>query len=171
MSNTTTDCLLNSLAGPLQDLVKREKAIVTSQYSALELKIKSLEEQVAFQQNQVDAAQKDAQEWKKRYELSINDYKIASDSAAAQHTFLQKKVTTLEERSTTTSSKLEVAKKEASEWQSKYQHLLDNQRKEEERIASELKNLQVRCSTEKSCNLILTEIVSLQSISVVRDRR
>lgn len=142
--------LQKSLAGPLQDLVKRENAKVTSQYSALELKIKSLEEQVAFQQKQVDAAQKDAQEWKKRYELSINDYKKASDSAAAQHAFLQKKVTTLEERSTTTASKLEVAKKEASEWQSKYQHLLDNQRKDEERIASELKNLQNRCTTAEA---------------------
>lgn len=171
MLNTTTDCLLNSLAGPLQDLVKRENAKVTSQYSALELKIKSLEEQVAFQQMQVDAAQKDAQEWKKRYEVSINDYKKASDSAAAQHAILQKKVTTLEERSTTTAFKLEAAKKEASGWQSTYQNLLDNQRKEEERIASEMKNLQVQCSTEYCCILNFLETVSLQSIPAVRDRR
>lgn len=102
-----------------------------------------MEEKVAFAQKQVDAAQKGSQDWKKRYESSINDYKEASDSAATQHAIIQKKVTTLEERHTTVTSKLEATKKEAAEWQSKYQHLLNEQRKVEERIATEMKILQV----------------------------
>lgn len=148
MSNIATDYQDNSLTGPLQDLVNRENGKILSEYSALELQIKSLEEKVAFAQKQVDSAQKGAEDWKKRYELSINDYKKSTDSAAAQHAIIQKKVTTLEERHTTTTSKLETTKKEAAEWQSKYQHVLAEQRIEEERIAAEMKVLQVQCSTK-----------------------
>jgi len=147
------------LAGPLQDLVKRENSKIISEYSALELQIKSLDEKVAFAEKQVDAAQKSAEEWKKRYEESINDYKKASDSAATQHAIIQKKVTTLEERHTTITSKLEVTKKEASEWQSKYQHLLNEQRKEEERIAAEMKALQVQFLMKYGCILIVIRLV------------
>lgn len=147
MLNIATDYEDNSLAGPLQDLVKRENGRILSAHSALELQIKSLEEKIAFAQKQVDAAQKSAQDWKKRYELSISDYKKATDSAAAQHAITQKKVTALEERHTTMASKLEATKKEAAEWQSKYQHVLNEQRKEEERVASEMKVLQVQCLT------------------------
>ena len=157
MSNIATDYQDNSLAGPLQDLVKRENGKIVSEYSGLELQIKSLEEKVAFAQKQVDAAKKSAQDWKTRYELSISDYKKATDSAAAQHTIIQKKVTTLEERHTTMTSKLEVAKKEAAEWQSKYQHVLNEQRIEEERIATEMKALQVQffMKAERLPNVII----------------
>jgi predicted nucleic acid-binding Zn-ribbon protein len=157
MSDIATDYQLNSLTGPLQDLVKRENGKIISQCSALELQIKSLEEQVAFAHKQVDAAQKDAQEWKKHYELSINDYKKASDNAATQRAIIQKKVTTREERSATITSKLEATKKEAVEWQSKYQHLFNDHRKEEERIASEMKALQVQCLIKYECILLLLD--------------
>lgn len=138
----------DSLSGPLQDLVKRENGKVIAEYSALQLQIKSMEEEVSFTHKQVDAAQKNAQEWKKRYELSINDYKKASESTATQHAILQKKVITLEERHNTVTSKLEAAKKQAAEWQSKYQHLLNERRIDDEGIAAEMKVLQVNCSTE-----------------------
>jgi chromosome segregation ATPase len=141
--NIATDYEDNSLAGPLQDLVKRENGRILSAHSALELQIKSLEEKIAFAQKQVDAAQKSAQDWKKRYELSISDYKKATDSAAAQHAIMLKKVTVFEERHTTMASKLEATKKEAAEGQSKYQHVLN----EQERVASEMKVLQVQCLT------------------------
>lgn len=133
----------NSLTGPLQDLVNRERATMVAECSALELKLRSMEEKVALAQNQADAAQKDAQEWKKRYEQSIHDYQRSSESAAAQYSTLQRKVTTLEERHATTMTKLEETKREASEWQFKFDHLVTDHKKEEERISSEMKALQV----------------------------
>lgn len=142
--------LQKSLSGPLQDLVKRENGKVIAEYSALQLQIKSMEEEVSFTHKQVDAAQKNAQEWKKRYELSINDYKKASESTATQHAILQKKVITLEERHNTVTSKLEAAKKQAAEWQSKYQHLLNERRIDDEGIAAEMKVLQNRCTTAEA---------------------
>ncbi|KAG0631284.1 hypothetical protein M758_1G241000 [Ceratodon purpureus] len=142
--------LQKSLAGPLQDLVKRENGKILSEKSALELQIKSMEEKVAFAQKQVDTAQKGVQDWKKRYEVSVNDYQKATESAAAQHATLQKKVLTLEERHSTTTSRMEAMKKESVELQSKYQHVLNERRIEEERTAAELKVLQNRCTTAEA---------------------
>jgi chromosome segregation ATPase len=142
--------LRNSLAGPLEDLVKREKDTIRAEYSALELQNKSMEEKFAFGHKQVESAQKDAQDWKKRYESSINDAKKSSESAATQHAIMQKRITTLEERHTTITSQMDEIKKEASEWRSKYEQLLNEHRMEHERSAAENKLVLNRCTISET---------------------
>ena len=132
-----------SLAGPIHDLVKRASDRAAAEYSSLEMKGRSMEERLAFTARQTDTAQRDAQEWKKRYEMSMNDYKKSTENATAQYSALQKKVTTLEERRGNLGTQLESAKKQASDWQSKYQQILSERRAEEERLNSEVAGLQV----------------------------
>lgn len=161
-SNLIDSGILYSLDGPLQDLVNREHDKAAAEYSSLELKMRSMEEKVSFATKQSEAAQKDAQEWKKRYELSMSDYKKSSESSAAQYATLQSKVTTLEERHSTTTIQMEKSKKEASEWQSKYEHILVEQRNEEERAASELKVLQVKTAIHFKKHLTLCSFCKFQ---------
>ena len=132
-----------SLTGPLQDLVIRASDRLTAQYSSLEIKFSSMEETVYLAQNQAEAAQKDAHEWKKRYELAMADYKKASENSSFQYSALHKKVTTFKERQAVLTTELEETRKEASEWQVKYERLLLERQRDEERLTYQLKSLQV----------------------------
>lgn len=134
---------LASLTGPLQDLVIRARDRLTAQYLSLEIKFSSMEETVYLAQNQAEAAQKDAHEWKKRYELAMADYKKASENSSFQYSALQKKVTTFKERQAVLTTELEETRKEASEWQVKYERLLLERQRDEERLTYQLKSLQV----------------------------
>ena len=109
-----------------------------------------MEERLAFSSKQTEAAQRDAQDWKKRYENIMNDYNRASENSAAQYSTLQKKVTSLEERRTVLGTQLEGAKKEAADWQSKFESFFAARRAEEERLNSEIASLQVFYNWRKS---------------------
>lgn len=135
-----------SLAGPIHDLVKRASDKAASDYSSLELKGRSIEERLAFSAKQTEAAQRDAQDWKKRYENIMTDYNRATESSTAQIAALQKKVSSLEERRLSLTTQVESAKVEAGNWQSKYEQLLSARRIEEERLKSDVASLQVRGS-------------------------
>jgi hypothetical protein len=142
--------LQKSLAGSLHDLVKRVSDRAAAEYSSLEIQRQSLAERVAFAGKQADAAQRDAQEWKKRYEMSIVDYRKSSENSAAQYAALQRKVTALEEKCSSLASKFEGAKKESSDWQSKYEHLLSERQTDQERMGSEYAAIQNRCRTAEA---------------------
>uniref|UniRef100_A9TME2 Predicted protein n=1 Tax=Physcomitrium patens TaxID=3218 RepID=A9TME2_PHYPA len=133
-----------SLAGPIHDLVKRASDKAATEYQNLVLKGRSMGERLAFSAKQTEAAQRDAQDWKKRYENIMNDYNRASENAAAQYANVQKKVTSLEEKRATLLTQLESAKKEAFDWQSKYEQNLSVQRAETDRLNSEVASLQVK---------------------------
>lgn len=124
-------------------MVIRASDRLTAQYSSLEIKFSSMEETVYLAQNQAEAAQKDAHEWKKRYELAMADYKKASENSSFQYSALQKKVTTFKERQAVLTTELEETRKEASEWQVKYERLLLERQRDEERLTYQLKSLQV----------------------------
>lgn len=148
--------LVCSLAGPLHDLVKRAGDKAAAEYASLELQLRSMEEKVAFATNQADAARRDSQQWKKQYEVSMSDYQKLSENSATQYANIQKKVTTLEERHTTSVTKYESAKKEGTEWQTKYEKLVAQHRSDEERFKSDFGALQVNslhslCSKKKNC--------------------
>ena len=100
-------------------------------------------ERLAFSAKQTEAAQRDAQDWKKRYENIMNDYNRASENAAAQYANVQKKVTSLEEKRATLLTQLDGAKKEAFDWQAKYEQYLSAQKAETERLNTEVASLQV----------------------------
>ena len=55
-------------------------------------------ERLPFSAKQTEAAQRDAQDWKKRHETTMNDYNRASENASSQYAFVQKEVTALEEK-------------------------------------------------------------------------
>jgi hypothetical protein len=123
--------------------VKRASDKAASDYSSLELKGRSMEERLAFSAKQTEAAQRDAQDWKKRYENIMSDYNRATESSTAQNAALQKKVSSLEERRLSLTTQVESAKVEAGNWQSKYEQLLSARRIEEERLKSDVASLQV----------------------------
>lgn len=124
-------------------MVIRASDRLTAQYSSLEIKFSSMEETVYLAQNQAEAAQKDAHEWKKRYELAMADYKKASENSSFQYSALHKKVTTFKERQAVLTTELEETRKEALEWQVKYDRLLLERQRDEERLTYQLKSLQV----------------------------
>ncbi len=132
-----------SLAGSLRDLVKRASDRAAAEYSSLEIQGRSMVERLAFAGKQAEAAEWDAQEWKKRYEMSLVDYRKSAENSAAQYAALQWKVTSLEEKSSNLGRKLEGSKKESLDWQSKYEHLLIERQTDQERMGSEYAAIQV----------------------------
>ncbi|BBN10139.1 guanylate-binding protein 1/3/4/7 [Marchantia polymorpha subsp. ruderalis] len=142
--------LMKSLNGPLHDLVKRASDKAATEYATLELKFRSSAERITFIEKQTESAQRDAQEWKKRYESSLDTYKASSEKAAAQYAALQSKYSSLEERRASLSSQLEEARKEVADWRSKYDHLLTDRKSEDERLSSEHASLQSRCTSAEA---------------------
>ncbi|KAL2611319.1 hypothetical protein R1flu_023011 [Riccia fluitans] len=142
--------LLKCLNGPLLDLVKRSSDRAAAEYSTLELKFRSSAERITFIEKQTEAAQRDAQEWKKRYESSLDSYKASTEKAASQYAALQSKYSSLEERRASLLLQLEEARKEVADWRSKYNHLLAERRSEDERLGSEHAALQSRCTSAEA---------------------
>jgi chromosome segregation ATPase len=142
--------LQKTLAGSLHDLVKRASDRAAAEYSSLEIQGRSMVERLAFAGKQAEAAEWDAQEWKKRYEMSLVDYRKSAENSAAQYAALQWKVTSLEEKSSNLGRKLEGSQKESLDWQSKYEHLLIERRTDQERMGSEYAAIQNRCSTAEA---------------------
>ena len=151
--------LQKSLAGPIHDLVKRASDKAAAEYSSLVLKGRSMGERLAFSAKQTEAAQRDAQDWKKRYENIMNDYNRASENAATQYANVQKKVTSLEEKNSTLSNQLESARKETVDWKSKYEQYLSAQRAETERLNAEIASFQVLNNVGITIHLILTSCI------------
>ncbi|KAL3682521.1 hypothetical protein R1sor_000543 [Riccia sorocarpa] len=142
--------LMKCLNGPLLDLVKRSSDRAAAEYATLELKFRSSAERITFMEKQAEAAQRDAQEWKKRYESSLDNYKASTDKSASQYAALQGKYSSLEERRASLVSQLEEARKEVADWRSKYDHLLSSRRSEDERLSSEHAALQSRCTSAEA---------------------
>eukprot|EP00249_Psilotum_nudum_P023424 c28867_g1_i1 orf=314-3514(+) len=137
--------LQQSLEGPLADLTKRWGDQRAADNAAFQLKCRSLEDRLSLLGKQLDAAQRDAQDWKRRYETMIVDYKSSSEESTARYSALQNKYSTLEERCATLSHQLEVARKDSLDWRNKHANLISERQIEEERITSEITALQSRC--------------------------
>lgn len=155
-----------SFAGPVQDLVKRASDKAAAEYSSLVLKGRSLGERLAFSSKQTEAAQRDAQDWKKRYENIMNDYNRASENAASQYANVQKKVTSLEEKNSTLSAQLEGARKESYDWKSKYEQYHFAQRAETERLNAEIASFQVL----QSCGFYYAFVVEVTYLNQIFER-
>lgn len=142
--------LQQSLEGPLSDLIKKWIDQKTANNSALQLKCRSLEDRLVLLGKQLDSAQRDAQEWRRRFEGLASEHKSASEESDSRYNSLQTKYSALEERSATLSYQLEVSRKEASDWRSKYDQMLSSQRAEEDRIGGEIVALKSRCSSAEA---------------------
>ncbi|XP_002972590.2 guanylate-binding protein 1 [Selaginella moellendorffii] len=139
-----------SLEGSISDLFKKISHQAASQASSLDLKCRSLEDKLALTGRQIEAAQRESMDWKRRYEAAIADYKSSSELSAGQYASLQSKLGKSEEKRVSLAQQLEVALKEALEWQKKFEHASGDRRLVEERQRSELSALQSRCSAAEA---------------------
>ncbi|KAJ7539848.1 hypothetical protein O6H91_11G111700 [Diphasiastrum complanatum] len=138
--------LQQSLEGPLLDVVKRASDQAATQNAVLELRCRSLEEKASLIEKQVAAFQKDALEWKKRYETAMEDYKSTSELTSSQYLTLQNKLTKVEEKAASLSQQLDASIKEAAEWRSKYTNIISEHHAQEERSGAEYASLQSKYS-------------------------
>lgn len=142
--------LQQSFEGPLSDLVKKWNDQKTTDNSSLQLKCRSLEDRLVLLGKQLDSAQRDVQEWKRRFETSGSEHKSFAEESETRYSLLQNKYSILEEKSATLSYQLEVVRKEATEWRNKFDHLLSSRKAEEERIVGENAALRSRCSSAEA---------------------
>ncbi|KAJ7539141.1 hypothetical protein O6H91_11G078500 [Diphasiastrum complanatum] len=142
--------LQQSLQSSLHDVFKREHDQALSKHTALELKCRSMEDKISLISRQADAAQRDSQEWKRRYETAMADFKSTSEHSSTQNAALQNKISKIEEKCISLSEQLEAAMKEAAEWRSKYDHIAADSRTEKERRGAELMALQSKYSAAEA---------------------
>lgn len=142
--------LQQSFEGPLSDLVKKWNDQKSTDNSSLQLKCRSLEDRLVLLGKQLDSAQRDVQEWKRRFETSGSEHKSFAEESETRYNVLQNKCSTLEEKSATLSYQLEVVRKEASDWRSKFDSLLSSRKADEDRIVGENAALKSRCSSAEA---------------------
>ncbi|KAH7284894.1 hypothetical protein KP509_33G001500 [Ceratopteris richardii] len=142
--------LQQSFEGPLSDLVKKWTDQKTTDNMSLQLKCRSLEERLILLGKQLDAAQRDVQEWKKRFETAGIEHKAFSEESESRYAVLQNRYSNLEENAASLSYDLEVVRKEVSDWRSKYESLLSSQKADEDRLAGENMALKSRCSAAEA---------------------
>lgn len=138
--------LQHSLEGPLLDITKRWSHENSAENDALQLKCQSLEDKLSNLGKQLDSAKKDAQEWKRRYEAIAADSKSSAEAASARYITLQKTHNSMEEKFMSQTAQLEAYRKEASDWRSKYEHLMSERQAEEKQMGLDIVTLQSRCS-------------------------
>ena len=93
--------LFNSFEGPILDFIVKSNQQISVDNADLQLNNESLEDRLVLLGKQLNASQKEGQEWKRRFELLGSEYE------------------SLEEKSSSLSYQLEGSKKEAADWQSK----------------------------------------------------
>ncbi|MCO5582076.1 hypothetical protein L7F22_035967 [Adiantum nelumboides] len=142
--------LQQSFEGPLSDLVKKWNDQKATDNTSLQLKCRSLEERLLLLGKQLDSAQRDVQDWKRRFETAGTEHKAFAEESESRYSLLQNKYSSLEENAASLSYQLEIVRKEASDWRSKYDHLLSTRKAEEDRLVGENAALQSRCSSAEA---------------------
>ncbi|KAI5059872.1 hypothetical protein GOP47_0024292 [Adiantum capillus-veneris] len=142
--------LQQSFEGPLSDLVKKWTDQKATDNTSLQLKCRSLEERLLLLGKQLDSAQRDVQDWKRRFETLGIEHKAFAEESDSRYSLLQNKYSNLEENAASLSYQLEIVRKEASDWRSKYDHLLSTRKAEEDRIVGENAALKSRCSSAEA---------------------
>ncbi|CAO2823888.1 unnamed protein product [Amaranthus hypochondriacus] len=142
--------LLQSLEGPIADLVRKRIDQVSSEKSSLSLKCRSMEDKMNLLNKQLEANEKSKADYLKRYEDVLNEKKKVADEYMSHITSLQSKCSSLEERSSSLLKSLESVKYESSEWKRKYEHVLSKHKDEEEQASAERAALKSRSSAAEA---------------------
>ncbi|KAL2244419.1 guanylate-binding protein 1 [Sesamum indicum] len=135
-----------SFEGPLLDLIKRQMDQIGTEKSSLALKCRSIEEKLNLLNKQLEASEKYKSEYLKRYEDAINDKKRLGDDYMSRITNLQKKCSSLEEKSSNLSKTLDTARQEVMDWKRKYELVFSKQKAEEEQFSAEVAMLRSKSS-------------------------
>lgn len=149
ISNSMSDLLRStsgSLEGPLPGITKRMNNQATADSTAIQMKCRSLEDKLANAEKQLDGAKRDTDEWKRRYESIVADTRSSEEAAVARHMALQKTHNDLEEKYNVVSHQLEVFRKEASDWRTRFEVGVSERKAGEEQLNVEIGALQSRCS-------------------------
>ncbi|MCO5594958.1 hypothetical protein L7F22_048995 [Adiantum nelumboides] len=138
--------LQNSLEGPLMGITKRMNQQTATESTAFQMKCRSLAERLANVEKQLEGAQKDTEEWKRRYESVAFEARSSEEAALARFMALQKTYNSLDEKHSTISHQLEVSRKEVSDWRTRYEVAVSERKAGEEQLTVEIGALQSRCS-------------------------
>ncbi|KZV51114.1 myosin-10-like [Dorcoceras hygrometricum] len=142
--------LRQSLEGPIMDLIRKQLDQIGTEKSSLTLKCRSIEDKMGLLNKQLEASEKYKSEYLKRYEDAINDKKKLTDDYMSRITNLQKKCSSLEEKSSNLSKTLETERRELQDWKRKYDLVLSKQKAEEEQASAELAMLRSKSSAAEA---------------------
>lgn len=138
--------LQKGMEGPIHDFVKRGGDKAAADFSALALRYRTLEDKLSYTEKQAEGAMKDVQEWKRRYEGAMGDFKSSSENAAALFSELERKYSAAEEKKTHLTKQLEQVQRECVEWRNKYEHATSERRVGDERLTAEVGSLRSKCT-------------------------
>ncbi|KAI3456220.1 hypothetical protein Pfo_012883 [Paulownia fortunei] len=142
--------LRQSLEGPLLDFIKRQIDQIGTEKSSLALKCRSIEDKMGLLNKQLEASEKYKSEYLKRYEDAINDKTKLADDYMSRITNLQKKCSSLEEKSSNLSKTLDTARQESMDWKRKYELVLSKQKAEVEQSSAEVAMLRSKSSAAEA---------------------
>ncbi|XP_075476224.1 uncharacterized protein LOC142517720 [Primulina tabacum] len=142
--------LRQSLEGPIMDLIRKQLDQIGTEKSSLALKCRSVEDKMGLINKQLEASEKYKSEYLKRYEDAINDKKKLMEDYMSRITNLQKKCSSLEEKSSNLSKTLETERRELQDWKRKYDLVLSKQKAEEEQASAELAMLRSKSSASEA---------------------
>ncbi|XP_051125056.1 uncharacterized protein LOC127247299 isoform X2 [Andrographis paniculata] len=139
-----------SLEGPLLHFIKKQIDLVDSEKSTFYLKCQSMEDKMALVNKQLEASENFKSDYLKRYENAISDRKRLSDGYTSHITNLQKKYSSLEEKSSNLSKTLETERQESMDWKRKSELFLTKQKAVEEQSIAEVVLLRSKTSAAEA---------------------
>ncbi|XP_042027997.1 guanylate-binding protein 2-like isoform X1 [Salvia splendens] len=142
--------LRQSLEGPLLDFIKKQIDHIGAEKSSLALKCRSIEDKIELLNKQLEASEKYKSEYLNRYQDSIRDKEKLSDDYMSRINNLQKKYSSLEEKSSNLSKTLDTARQECKDWKRKYELVLSKQKAEEDQFGAEVAVLRSKSSAAEA---------------------
>ncbi|XP_020676608.1 guanylate-binding protein 3-like [Dendrobium catenatum] len=138
--------ILKSLKGQILDLHNKQLYEIKSEMTALKLRCSSSDDKLELLKKQLEANEKHRADYLKRYEDAVNDKKRFADDYSVNIANWRGKCSTLEERCSSITKSLELAKSESAGWKTKYEHILSEQKAVEEKLKFQTSALESRNS-------------------------
>ncbi|XP_057764426.1 uncharacterized protein LOC130985457 [Salvia miltiorrhiza] len=142
--------LRQSLEGPLLDFIKKQIDQFGAEKSSLALKCRSIEDKIELLNKQLEASEKYKSEYLNRYQDAIKDKEKLTDDYMSRINNLQKKYSSLEEKSSNLSKTLDTARQECTDWKRKYELVLSKQKAEEDQFGAEVAMLRSKSSAAEA---------------------
>lgn len=140
----------SSLEGPLLDFIKKQIDQIGAEKSSLALKCRSIEDKIELLNKQLEASEKYKSEYLNRYQDAVKDKEKLTDDYMGRINNLQKKYSSLEEKSSNLSKTLDTAKQECTDWRRKYELVLLKQKAEEDQFGAEVAMLRSKSSAAEA---------------------
>lgn len=141
---------LSSLEGPLLDFIKKQVDQVGAEKSSLALKCRSIEDKIELLNKQLEASERYKSEYLNRYQDAIKDKEKLTDDYMSRINNLQKKYSSLEEKSSNLAKTLDTARQECTDWKRKYEFVLSKQKAEEDQFGAEVAMLRSKSSAAEA---------------------